>query len=176
MKPTSVQNGSFDLFSLVPILLFTMFVEYQPCQVHTFADVPVCTPIAVNSEAWFRRRPHFLDAALAMTAPSLVYHYTTKCQPTQRPLSVRSTMKQETVQCCINVHPACASLRHDQSVQGSVSRSHERRDKAKYSFSFLVIRIRHVVVWQECFVTFSGVNLSKPRGLRTIRRCTNAVR
>ena len=147
---SSVQNGSFDLFSLVPNLLFTMFVEYQPCQVHTFADVPVCTHIPVNSEAWFRRRPHFLDAALAMTAsPSLAYLCTTKCQPTQRPLSVRSPMKQVTV----DVHPACASLSHDQSVQGSVSWSHERLDKERYSFSCLVIIIGRVMVWQECFVT-----------------------
>ena len=139
------------MFSLVTNLLFPMFGEYQPCQDHTFANVPVCTQIAVNSEAWFRRRPHFLDAALAMTAaPSLVCHYTTRCEPTQRPLSVRSPMKQVTVQCCIDVHPACASMSHDRSVQGSTS---ERRDKAKCSFSFLVIRIGHVMVWQECFVT-----------------------
>ena len=148
MKPSNVQNGSFDLLSLVPNLLFPIFVEYQPCQVHTFADVPICTQIAVNSEAWFRRRPHFLDTALARTAClSLVYHYTTKCQPTQRPLSVRSPMKSGTVQCCIDVHPAWASLSHDRSVQGRVSWSHERRDKAKYSFSFLVTRIWHVMVW-----------------------------
>ena len=38
-------------------------------------------------------------AALAMTAsPSLMYHYTTNCQPTHYPLFVRSPMKQETVQ------------------------------------------------------------------------------
>ena len=38
-------------------------------------------------------------AALAMTAsPSLMYHYTTNCQPTHHPPFVRSPMKQETVQ------------------------------------------------------------------------------
>ena len=45
-------------------------------------------------------------------------------------------MKQVTEQCCIDVHPACASLSHDRSAQGNASSSHERRDKAKYSFSF----------------------------------------
>ena len=40
----------FYLLSLVPNLLFPMFVEYRNCHVHTFAGVPVCTQIAVNSE------------------------------------------------------------------------------------------------------------------------------
>ena len=50
LKSSSVQTGSFNLLSLVPNLLFPMFVEYQPCHVHTLASVPVCTQIAVNSE------------------------------------------------------------------------------------------------------------------------------
>ena len=85
------RTGLFDLFSLVPDLLFPVCGEYQPCHVHTSANVPVCTQIAVNSEAWFDDVHTFWTAApLAMTAsPSLVYHHTTKCQPTQRPLFVR---------------------------------------------------------------------------------------
>ena len=152
-----------------------MLLEYQPCQVHTFANVPACTQIAVNSEGVVSTTSTL--STLAMTAsPSLVYHYTTKCQPTQPPFSVRSPMKKRTVQCCIDDHPACASLSHDRSVQGSVSWSTKGATKQSTAFLFLVIRIRHVMVWRECFVTILGVNLWKPRGPRTIRRCTHAVR
>ena len=95
---------------------------------------PSARTLPSTARAWFRRRPHFLDAALAMTAPSsLVYHYTTNCQPTQRPFSVRSPMQQVTAQCCIDVHPACASMSHDRSVQGKCFRK-ARQSKVQLFF------------------------------------------
>ena len=124
---------------------------------------------------WMAKQPNGPDLAMK-ASQSLVYYCTIKCQPTQSPLCVRSPTEEETVQRCIDVHPAGASLSHDRNMQGSVSWFHERRDKARYSFSFMVIRIWHLMVWQECFVTILGVNLWKPRGPRVIRRCANAVR
>ena len=171
----SVQNESFDLFSLV-----TQLAVPNHCGVPALPSPHVRKRPRLHANCRQQRGVVSTMSTLSgrCFGDDSISLGWSKCQPTQRPLSVRSPTKYGD-RTMLHRRAPCGRIIHRRSKRAGkcfVVPRKARRSMVFQLFFCWVLRMWHLMVWQECFVTILGVNLWKPRGPRTIRRCAHAVR